>query len=403
MKFISLIVGSVLAVVANASALPSASAASNTEVRGWNSAALSIDADSLVQDRIRVRSGTQWRTRTISLWSRPTTSDTWNRVSRQKTASSGRATVKIPTSVAGVSEFQVRVKRTQRFAATHSAARSVTVAVTTPTPSPTPIPTPTVTTVYVTGDIGWSGGGQDLTGSQLHAVSDPVVLPGDVTYFNGTSAEYAANFTPFFGSFDQRAWPVPGNHDYGTGWPYYFTYWGARVGTQAAPWYAKQFGDWLFLMLDSNCSVNSGCGTTSEQYAWAKSQLEAFGGTCVAAVWHHPRWSTSQHGDNSSVSDLFALMREHHVELVLSGHDHDYERFFPSNSAGAYDTNGVAQFVVGTGGASLYNFNTTSPLTAAKSNASYGVLKLDLNATGYGWEFMPTSGTFTDSGTSACH
>lgn len=394
-----------LAVLASAIVITPAMAKERTAIRGWTTEAASVAAGTPLTDRIRIRSGDQWRKRTVSLWSKADGSDSFSRVWRGKSKPSGRTTITIPTSSASTGEYRVRVESTKRYAAKRSATRSVTVTSPTPAPNPepTPYPTPTTTTVYVTGDIGWSGGGQSETGEQLRAVSNDVLLTGDITYSNGTEAEYATNFTPYFGDFKDRSWPVPGNHDYGTGWPYYLTYWGDRVGSYSEPWYAKRFGDWLFLMLDSNCTVNTGCGTTSPQYLWAKSQLESFSGTCVAAVWHHPRWSTSQHGNNASVSDLFALLREHNVEMLLAGHDHVYERFLPSSASGTYDSEGVAEFVVGTGGASLYSFPTSSTLTANTSDASYGVLKLDLNASGYAWQFLPTSGTFTDSGTANCH
>ena len=326
----------------------------------------------------------------------------WQRIWSGRTSASGRVSVPLPTSDVGSRQLRVKVRSTARFSERVSATNSISVS--SPEPTPTPSPTPTATTtVYVTGDVGQSGGGMALTADQLTSVSDPVILPGDITYTNGTSAEYAANYTPYFGSFVDRSWPVPGNHDYGTGWPYYFTYFGSRVGSTAQPWYAKQFGSWLFLMLDSNCTRNGGCDASSAQYAWVTQQLQSFTGKCVAAVWHHPRWSDGPHGDNATMGDMFALLRANDVEALFSGHDHDYERFMPSDANGTYDAQGVAEFVVGTGGASLYDFATTSTLTAARSKESHGVLKLELSETGYAWSFLPTSGSFADSGTANCH
>lgn len=263
-------------------------------------------------------------------------------------------------------------------------------------------PTFAATTVYVTGDVGDPGGAMALTGRQLTSTSAPVVITGDIAYETGSKADYAANFTPYFGAFTDRSWPVLGNHDYGSGFPYYFTYWGDRVGSVAQPWYAATFGSWRFLMLDSNCEFIGGCEKGSAEYQWVKQQLATHSGRCVAAVWHHPRWSTGPHGDNASVAELFGLLRRRHVDLLLTGHDHDYQRFFPSDARGTRDRDGVTEFVVGTGGAALYDFASTSPLIAARSSASHGVLKLRLSDSGYRWKFLATSGTFSDSGAAKC-
>lgn len=258
------------------------------------------------------------------------------------------------------------------------------------------------TTVYVTGDLGDPGGAMALTSAQLAGTKAPVLLAGDIAYETGSQADYAANFTPYFGSFIERMWPVPGNHDYGSGFPYYFSYWGSRVGSIEQSWYAKTIGSWRVLMLDSNCEFIGGCTKGSPEYRWASAQLKSFLGQCVAAVWHHPRWSTGPHGNNDAVTDLYALLVRRHVDLLLTGHDHDYQRFYRSDADGVRDRQGVREFVVGTGGAALYDFTSDSPLIAKRSSASYGSLKLTLRSRGYRWEFMPTSGTFSDSGHAKC-
>ena len=94
------------------------------------------------------------------------------------------------------------------------------------------------------------------------------------------------------------------------------------------------------------------------------------------------------------------------AELVISGHDHDYERFAPQDPRGVADpARGIRQFVVGTGGRSLYAFpGPPLPNSEARDDKTFGVLKLTLHPTGYEWEFVPTAGaTFTDRGTGRCH
>ena len=90
--------------------------------------------------------------------------------------------------------------------------------------------------------------------------------------------------------------------------------------------------------------------------------------------------------------------------MVLSGHDHTYERFAPQNPAGQADpTQGIREFVVGTGGAGLYPFPTIQANSEVRNNTTWGVLKLTLHPTSYDWEFIPIAGqTFTDSGTGTC-
>jgi len=94
------------------------------------------------------------------------------------------------------------------------------------------------------------------------------------------------------------------------------------------------------------------------------------------------------------------------AEVVLNGHDHDYERFAPQSPSGAADAGrGIRQFVVGTGGGELRPFLTTIEANSEVRNAdTLGVLKLTLHPNSYEWKFVPVAGeSFTDSGTSDCH
>jgi hypothetical protein len=91
--------------------------------------------------------------------------------------------------------------------------------------------------------------------------------------------------------------------------------------------------------------------------------------------------------------------------VVVNGHDHDYERFSPQRPDGALDASqGMREFVVGTGGRSHYAFGTNKANSQSRNSDTYGVLKLTLNPTSYDWKFVPVAGkTFTDSGTTSCH
>ena len=97
--------------------------------------------------------------------------------------------------------------------------------------------------------------------------------------------------------------------------------------------------------------------------------------------------------------DLYAA----HADIVLSAHDHDYERFALQGPAGAADANGIREFVVGTGGKSHYGFVTVEPNSQVRDSNAFGVLQLKLHPNGYDWEFVPEKGaSFTDSGSEAC-
>ena len=101
---------------------------------------------------------------------------------------------------------------------------------------------------------------------------------------------------------------------------------------------------------------------------------------------------------------LFTILYDAGADIVLSGHNHQYERFAPQRFDGALDdSKGIREFVAGTGGAGLYAFTTPQPNSQVRYQG-YGVLKLTLGATNYAWEFVPIGGSsFTDSGAGDCH
>ena len=93
------------------------------------------------------------------------------------------------------------------------------------------------------------------------------------------------------------------------------------------------------------------------------------------------------------------------ADVVINGHDHNYERFAPQDAEGRADPErGIRGFVVGTGGRSLYEFGPPMPNSEVRQSTTYGVLKLTLHATSYDWEFLPVAGSaLTDLGSGTCH
>ena len=213
--------------------------------------------------------------------------------------------------------------------------------------------------------------------------------------------EYANCYAPSWGRFKARTKAAAGNHDWLTaGAAGYFGFFGYNRS-----YYAYDLGAWRVYVIDSNCSPVGGCGVGSAQYNWLKADLAANPTACVAAYWHHPRFSSGEHGSSTSVQPIWQALYDAGAEVVLNGHDHDYERFAPQTPTGAADpANGITEFVVGTGGKNHYAFGATLANSVARNADTFGVLKLTLSANSYTWKFIPEAGkSFTDSGSASCH
>jgi hypothetical protein len=254
------------------------------------------------------------------------------------------------------------------------------------------------------GDIAYCAStGDSATARLLTTISGAVFTTGDNAYQQGTSTQYANCYGPTWGQVRSRTRPTPGNHDYLTsGASGYFGYFGTRAGTKGKGYYAYNVGSWRIYALNSNCAYVS-CSSTSAQAAWLKADLAANPRRCVLAYWHHALFSSGPHGNNAVVKPLWNVLYAAHADVVVNGHDHDYERFARQSPSGARTTKGIREFVVGTGGRSHYAWSTIKPNSLARNNTTYGVLKLTLHSTSYSWKFVPIAGkTYTDSGTTAC-
>ncbi len=248
--------------------------------------------------------------------------------------------------------------------------------------------------------------GDSATASLLDRIPGTVFAAGDTVYESGSSAEFANCYAPTWGRFRSRTLPVPGNHEYGSaGAAPYFAYFGSRAGTPGQGWYAYDLGGWRIYGLNSNCASAGGCGPGSAQEAWLRADLAANPRKCVAAIWHHPLFSSGAHGSTAATRPLWQALYDAGAELVINGHDHDYERFAPQAPDGSADPDtGIREFVAGTGGAGLRSFGTVRPNSEVRKTGVRGVLKLELKTTGYTWRFLPVAGsTWTDSGSGSCH
>jgi hypothetical protein len=230
-----------------------------------------------------------------------------------------------------------------------------------------------------------------------------VFTAGDNAYDDGTTANFAQCYEPTWGRHKARTRPSPGNHDYHTaGAADYFAYYGANAGPAGRGYYSYDLGDWHIVSLNSNVDMSAG----SVQETWLRADLAATTQPCTLAYWHHARFSSSSnHGNQSQTEPLWVALYDAGAEIVVSGHDHTYERFAPQTSTGAADAgSGIREFVVGTGGTGHYGFGSPEPNSEVRNNDSFGVLQLTLGPGTYAWEFVPVAGaSFTDSGSGSCH
>lgn len=236
----------------------------------------------------------------------------------------------------------------------------------------------------------------------LDSIDGVVFTAGDNVYQRGTAEEFQECYEPTWGRHKNRTRPSPGNHDYSTkdAVPYY-QYFGENAGPPGLGYYSYDVGSWHILLLNSNISADD----TSAQMKWLREDLARSHHKCTLAYWHHPVFASSARAVNPRMKEIFAELYRQGVDVVVTGHEHVYERFAPLNAEGAIDrTNGIRSFIVGTGGALLGVFGKTH-LASEVRFAKHGVIKFTLKRASYEWQFV--SVTFDDSpgdsGSADCH
>jgi predicted phosphodiesterase len=254
------------------------------------------------------------------------------------------------------------------------------------------------------GDISICGQeGDQLTAALLPEDLDAVLILGDSNNEDGFLWQYENCFDPSWGKFKDKIYPAPGNHDYYSD-PLegYYTYFGDKAGLAGRGYYAFSLGEWFIISLNTNCGAVP-CGPTSEQAVWMEEVLAESSAICTLAFWHHPRWSSGLAGETYWISTFWDLMYEAGADVVLSGHDHHYERISPVNPSGNVDeTNGIRSFIVGTGGASLRGLAEIKPYSEKHIVGQFGVLFINLYETKYEWQFMNVAGEVMDEGRGIC-
>ena len=248
--------------------------------------------------------------------------------------------------------------------------------------------------------------GAEATAKLLEANPGTVMALGDLAYPNGTPDDFKC-YHKTWGRVKDRTRPAVGNHEFhSTGASYYFQYFGSAAGDPKTGYYSYDLGAWHIVVLNSECQQVGGCEAGSSQEKWLRADLAAHPVGCTLAYFHKPRFSSGlNHGNDPEVGAFWQALYDYNAELILNGHDHDYERFAPQDPGGNADPKrGIREFVVGTGGKNHREFGIHKSNSEVRNNNAFGVLKLTMKTTGYDWKFIPEAGkTFTDSGSGSCH
>lgn len=255
----------------------------------------------------------------------------------------------------------------------------------------------------------------DTSGNACQGTSDLIVsinptavfTAGDNAYNSGTLSEYNNRYAPTWGRFKALTSPTPGNHEYGTsGASGYFDYFNGvgnqtgQAGDRSKGYYSWDVGDWHFVALNTM----SGGTVATAQINWLKSDLAATTKPCIAAYFHHPLISRGNYSGYSQVKPIWDALYAVKADLVLVGHDHNYQRYGKMNPNQAAASDGIRQILVGTGGRAFYGISGSHALLEASNASTYGVLKLTLTANGYTGDFVPRAGSsYTDHFTGTCN
>src|SRR5208282_2522416 len=220
--------------------------------------------------------------------------------------------------------------------------------------------------------------GAEATAKLLDNIPGTVFAAGDLAYPDGSDEQFAKCYGPTWGRFKDRTRPAPGNHEYHSdGASGYVHYFGAAAGDPKKGYYSYDLADWHIIVLNSECSDVGGCGAGSAQEKWLRQDLKDHVTKCTLAYWHKPLFSSgAKHGNDPEIKPLWDALYAANVEVVLNGHDHDYERFAPQDPSGKLDSQrGIREFVVGTGGKNSHRtFASTQPNSELRQADTFGVL-----------------------------
>lgn len=257
----------------------------------------------------------------------------------------------------------------------------------------------------IAGDI---AGGQrkDKETAELVETIDPdyLLTAGDNAYPDGTREDYE-KYDETWGRFIGRTYPAPGNHDYheeAGDPPYYYTYFADRLPDENdGEYYAFDVGSWRLYSL--NCEVS--CSDTSDQAEWLHEDLANAGkGKHKMAYLHRPRYSCGTHGSSDTPGALWDILLDARADIVVAGHDHNYQRYPRMDADGDRADDGIVSFVAGTGGSDFYEIDGDEseegcPLARSHADSEAGLLKLTLGRNSFTWAMITVQNKVLDEGT----
>ena len=246
----------------------------------------------------------------------------------------------------------------------------------------------------------------------LAARADFILGLGDYQYEDGSLADYNAYFDRSWGANVPKTYPVLApTHDQNWQAGDTLNYWNgggasgvhAPVHLAALTPYSFTRGGWHFVALPDACYRVSGCDGNAVT-TWLANDLSANPTPCTVAYFHQAYFtSAADHDPFQAVAPWVKVLVDHHVDILLQGHNHNYERFALQNEARGADPNGIQAFVVGTGGIGFYAFRGLAPNSLTRQADTFGVLDLTLGNGSYSWSFdRAAGGSYTDSGSMAC-
>jgi hypothetical protein len=249
--------------------------------------------------------------------------------------------------------------------------------------------------------------GAEATAKLIEKIPGTVFAVGDLAYPDGSDDQFAECYGPTWGRFKDRTRPAPGNHEYhSNGASGYARYFGTAAGDPTKGYYSYELGAWHIIALNSECAEVGGCEANSPQGRWLKHDLEQHATACTLAYFHKPLFSSGEkHGNDPTMLPLWQILYAGGADVIINGHDHDYERFAPQDPDGKADAErGIREFVVGSGGKNSHRtFAAPKPNSEVRNADTFGVLKLTLHPVSYDWEFVPEAGKkFTDTGKGTC-
>jgi len=286
------------------------------------------------------------------------------------------------TSVSAATTYSYSVQAID--AAGNASAQSAAASATTPALPP---PSGNAPKIAAAGDVACVPGKAVSSGSCRQAATSDLlvagnyaaVLPlGDIQYYCGALSAFQGSYGPTWGRVLSVTRPAVGNHEYLTsgspecssanaGAAGYFDYFGSRAGNRGQGYYSYDIGSWHLIALNSNCGSAGGCSTSNPQGQWLAADLAAHKNKCTLAYWHIPLFSSGGRA-NSNTQSFWNQLYAAGADVILTGHDHIYERFAKQNPSGNADpVNGIRQWVVGTGGANHTSLASIFPNSRAKS------------------------------------